>query len=105
MECEGVKPALGQHCMKFHFPVKWESAEEWADLGPNPARAEWQPASSQNGGPSLCQSPLQDREMTGEGFASCFAHQRFKQAGIHNDRSSKPRVLIMYIYFSCTRFF
>lgn len=31
MECEGVKPVLAQHCMKFHFPVKWETAEEWAE--------------------------------------------------------------------------
>lgn len=31
MECEGVKPVLAQHCMKFHFPVKWEAAEEWAE--------------------------------------------------------------------------
>lgn len=55
MACEGVKPVLAQCCMKFHFPVKWESAEEWADLGPNPARAEWQPEASENGGLSLCQ--------------------------------------------------
>lgn len=55
MECEGVKPVLAQHCMKFHFPVKWESAEEWADPGPSPARAGWQPETSENGGSSLCQ--------------------------------------------------
>lgn len=51
MECEGVKPVLAQHCMKFHFPVKWESAEEWADLGPKAARGEWQPGTSENEGP------------------------------------------------------
>lgn len=31
MECEGVKPVLAQHCKKFHFPVKRETAEEWAE--------------------------------------------------------------------------
>lgn len=50
-------------------------------------------------------SPLQDTELSGEGFGSSFTHQRFKQAGIHNDRSSKSRVLIIYIYFSGTKFF
>lgn len=64
MECEGVKPVLAQHCMKFHFPVKGESAEEWADLGPDPARAEWQPESRENGAP-LC--VREDQPFAGQG--------------------------------------